>query len=73
MVNIIKTVFGTLKEEENNMITTLNLKEPLILTSSTLKKRWNTNTFTKQGNLHWDFKLDTCKGSSRRKNGHQYP
>lgn len=37
MVNIIKTVFGTLKEEENNMITTLDLKEPLILTSSTLK------------------------------------
>lgn len=37
MVNIIKTVFGILKEEENNMITTLNLKEPLILTSSTLK------------------------------------
>lgn len=37
MVNIIKTVFGTLKEEENNMITTLNLKEPLISTSSTLK------------------------------------
>lgn len=38
MVNIIQTVFGTLKEEEeNNMITTLNLKEPLILTSSTLK------------------------------------
>lgn len=37
MVNIIKTVFGTLKEEENKLITTLNLIEPLILTSSTLK------------------------------------
>lgn len=37
MVNIIKTVFGALKEEENNYITTLNLKEPLISTSSTLK------------------------------------
>lgn len=37
MVNIIQTVFGTLKEEENNMTTTLNLKEPLISTSSTLK------------------------------------
>lgn len=37
MVNIIKTVFGTLKEEDKNMITALNIKEPLILTSSTLK------------------------------------
>lgn len=37
MVNIIKTVFGTLQEEENKLITTLNLKGPLILISSILK------------------------------------
>lgn len=37
MVNIIKIVFGILKEEENNMIMMLNLKEFLILIFFILK------------------------------------
>lgn len=37
MVNIIKIVFGILKEEENNMIMMLDLKEFLILIFFILK------------------------------------
>lgn len=42
MVNIIKIVFGILKEEENNMIMMLNLKEFLILIFFILKnvEKW---------------------------------
>lgn len=42
MVNIIKIVFGILKEEENKLIMMLNLKEFLILIFFILKnvEKW---------------------------------